>query len=203
MKRGLQEGITLIEILMAVFLFMIIIATVAVFFNFFFDSYYFAYNENQNIDQAKYSVDRFSTEIREARVSEEGAYPLETADDQEIIFYSDADNDGRIERVRYFLDGTQFKRGIVEPGYPPVMYDPGSEIVSVVSDYIQNDTVPIFSYYNGDWPGDTVNNPLAFSYRLLETRMVGVQLLVNTSPNSIENLVISTKTLIRNLKTNY
>ncbi|MFC1748265.1 PilW family protein [Pseudomonadota bacterium] len=198
-----QAGVTLVELLMAVFLFVVIIASVAVFFDFFFDSYYFAYDENRNIDQAKFSVDILSSEVREAKISEEGAYPIITAGDQEFAFYSDADNDGDVEQLRYFLDGSVLKRGIIEPSAPPNMYDPGTEEVSIVSDYVQNGATPVFYYYNGGWPGDVVNNPLQLTYRLLETRMVGVELFVNTSPGSSEDLVIGTKALIRNLKSNY
>ena len=46
-------------------------------------------------------------EIREARTSDDGSYPIEKARDKEFIFYSDIDKDGEVERVRYFLGTTQ------------------------------------------------------------------------------------------------
>lgn len=200
-NKQTQQGVTLIELLMSVFLFVGLIAVMATMFNYFFDSYYFASNINRNVDQAKFAVDRMSTEIREARKSEEGAYPLEIAGDSEIAFYSDVDNDSRVERVRYFLDGTELKRGLIEPGAPPNMYDPVTESVRVISDYVKNGANPVFYYYNGDWPGDTVNNPLDYSYRLLETRLVKIELVVNVS-NTEKDFTLSTKAMIRNLKSN-
>ncbi len=202
-RESQQRGVTLVELLVSMFVFSVIVIMLVTFFNYFFDSYYFTFHETQSIDEAKYVVDKISSEIREAQTSEEGAYPLVVADDAEIAIFCDADDDGKVERVRYFLDGTQLKRGMIEPGNPPDVYLPANEVVQVVSDYIQNGANPVFYYYNGNWPGDVVNNPLGIAYRMLETRLVEVDLMVNTGPGTIEDVRISTKAMIRNLKTNY
>lgn len=62
----------------------------------------------------------------------------------------------------------------------------------------------IFSYYNGDWPGDTVNNPLVQSERLLETRYIEVFLPVRVDEGSFgaQRLVLEGGVHLRNLKDN-
>ncbi len=198
-----QAGVTLIELLLVVFIFVVFVTVMAVFFDYFFDSYYFTFDQNRTIDEVKVSVDRMTREIREAQTSQEGAYPLQVAEDQQIAFYSDVDNDGEVEYVRYYLNGTNLERGIIEPGDPPDVYDSGTEATRIISEYVQNGANAIFYYYNGDWPSDQVNNPLAPATRLLETRMVEVNLMMNTSPESQSDFDISTRVMIRNLKTNY
>ena len=201
-KQG-QSGVTLIELMVVVFIFVLVMAVMAVFFDYFFDSYYFTFDQGRSIDEVKVSVDRFSREVREAQSSQEGAYPLQVANDQEISFYSDVDNDGQVEFVRYFLSGNNLMRGVIEPGSPPNVYSPGTEATRIISEYVRNGVEPVFYYYNGSWPSDVVNNPLVLADRLLETRLVEINLMINTSPNTQDDLEVSTRVMIRNLKTNY
>lgn len=141
------------------------------------------------------------TEIRNMRGSEDGQYPLELAEAHEIIFYSDYDFDQRIERVRYFLEGTTLKKGIVEPSGNPAVYNLDNEEVRVVSEYISNSSLPIFYYYNGDWPLDSENNPLTFPSDVSEVKMVRINLQITES--SIEDVYeIESFTSIRMLKDN-
>jgi len=61
----------------------------------------------------------------------------------------------------------------------------------------------VFNYYNGDWPGDTTNNPLPPTTRLLETRMVEIILpLTIRDANGYSSYTAQTTVHIRNLKDN-
>lgn len=197
-----QQGVTLVELLVAVFMFVFIIGFMATMFSYFFDSYFFVENVTNSNVTAKYAVDRISSTVREAKTSEEGAYPLIDAGDTSLAFYSDVDDDGEVERIRFFIDGGQLKQGLVEPGSPPQLYTE-PEQVSVLIDAIDNQGQPIFEYFNELWPGDTINNPLDEAARLLYTRMVGIRIPVNYSSDEATRTTLETKVLIRNLKTNY
>lgn len=192
----------MIELLTGVAIFGLIIGAFSSMFVFFFRSYNFTFEQGRTVEEAKISANKLMSELREARTSEDGAYPLIAAEDQELAFYSDVDDDGQVERVRYFLDGQTLRRGVVEPGVPPVVYDTGSEAVSVISEYVQNTGMPTFYYYNSDWPGDVVTNPLVPAQRLLDTRIVEVSFLINTDSNQQQDFEISSQVMIRNLKTN-
>jgi hypothetical protein len=63
----------------------------------------YQWEQSLAISEARRGIETMVKEIREAREGENGAYPLEFAGDKELIFYSDIDNDGETERVRYFL----------------------------------------------------------------------------------------------------
>lgn len=165
----------------------------------------YGYNFEQvaAINEARKGIETMVKEIREARYADDGSYPLEEAGNFQFIFYSDIDKDSNIERVRYFLDGTNFKKGVVEPSGDPLQYVLSSEVVDVLSAYVRNGTTPVFTYYNGDWPIDTVNNPLPTLTRLTETKLMHVYLKINVDPNRPpENFELESDIQIRNLKTN-
>lgn len=203
MKKTNNSGLTIVEILIVTMIIVLVIVVFSMASQYFFGTYSSSLESNRTISEAQISLKQVTAELREVKISEEGAYPLKAADDQELIFYADADNDGGVEQLRYFLNGTSFSRGIIEPDSPPNVYDPDSETVKVISDYVVNGADPVFYYYDGDWPGDAVNNPLVPADRLLETRMIEVRLVLNTSPQLSSNLEVSSKTMLRNLKTNY
>jgi len=134
-----------------------------------------------SIEAANIAISGMSREIRDARQNELGAYALETANDQEIIFYSDIDYDGVIERVRYTLNGSDLEKGVVEPSGDPLSYS-SPESVRVVTDIVRNGTDPLFYYYNAGWPEDTTNNPLAPADRISDTSQI--KIIIKTNPRT-------------------
>ncbi|MBU0570281.1 prepilin-type N-terminal cleavage/methylation domain-containing protein [Patescibacteria group bacterium] len=156
-----------------------------------------------SVDEANTNISTLVRELRNTRTGDNGAYPLEQALDQEIIFYSDIDFDGQTERVRYFLSETQLTKGVIEPQGFPVTYPSEIEKVKVVSENVRNGATPIFYYYNGDWPSDTTNNPLDTPTRLSETKLMNVYLELNPNENNPErNYILQSYVQIRTLKDN-
>lgn len=66
-------------------------------------SHGYTWEQSQAIEEARRGIEIMTKEIRGARSGEGGSYPIVLADDKEFIFFSDIDNDGKTERVRYFL----------------------------------------------------------------------------------------------------
>lgn len=156
-----------------------------------------------SVDEANTNVTSLVREVRTAKEGDNGAYPLASADDQEIIFYSDYDFDGVTERIRYFLNGTQFSKGVIEPTGQPATYPSGSEIVKLLSGNVRNGADPVFYYYNGDWPADTVNNPLPTPANLSEIKLIRVFLKLNTNPDDPNNdYILESYSQVRVLKEN-
>jgi len=131
--KNSQQGITLLELTIAVAIFVILIFA---WNNFAIQSYRstaFGQQQLEAIRQAQKGIDLMAKELRELGTAEDGSYPLELANDQEIIFYSDIDQDVYTERVRYWLEGSNLKKGITEPSGDPLTYDPLTEVASTVS----------------------------------------------------------------------
>lgn len=198
-----RQGISLVEVVIAGAIAVVIVAGFSLFIIYYLQSYQFSFNQNIAIGTAERSVRQLIDEIRQARVAQSGAYPLAITNDQELGFYADIDNDDEAEYVHYTLQGTDLYRGIIEPiGIPPT-YPSENEISHIIADNIRNNTDPIFYYYNSDWPGDTVNNPLIPSDRLLETALLRVVIRVNVDTDTLPAAFeLSSATHIRNLKTN-
>ena len=102
-KQKIIKGFTLIETLIAIFVFTLAMGAVAGFIVLFYRTHSYAFQESTAIDEARRGIETMVKEIRAAKTGDNGAYPIEIADDKQFIFYSDIDNDGKIERVRYFL----------------------------------------------------------------------------------------------------
>lgn len=199
-----QKGFSLIEALIVIFAFGLAMATLGNFILTSYRTYNYNFQQIAAINEARRGVEAMVKEIREAKTGDDGSYSLVEAGDLQFIFYSDIDSDAVTERVRYFLDGTNLKRGVVEPSGDPPIYDLSGETISMLSEYVRNAaSSPIFTYYNGDWPADTVNNPLPTLTRLSETKLMHVYLKVNVDPNRPpDNFELESDTQIRNLKTN-
>ncbi|KKP59874.1 MAG: hypothetical protein UR52_C0002G0102 [Candidatus Gottesmanbacteria bacterium GW2011_GWA1_34_13] len=179
-----NQGFTLVEVIVAAFIFVVISAGTAIFSVYFLRNYSFSFEENQAVGQAQNTLTTLVREIREARFAEDGAWAITQADDNIFVFYSDVTNDSRPDRIRYFLDGTELKKGVIEPTAVPVTYPTASEKIYIIADNVDNQSTPIFRYYNGNWPSDTTNNPLTVGQRILNTRLVKIYIRININSNT-------------------
>ncbi|HMO78862.1 MAG TPA: prepilin-type N-terminal cleavage/methylation domain-containing protein [Candidatus Paceibacterota bacterium] len=195
-----KKGFTLIETIVSVFVFSLIIVAVAGFQSDVFSLTRFIQTGLQNQSEAKKLIKPFVNEVRSATPSSLGSYPIEKASATEFIFYSDIDNDGLKERMRYFLDGTDFKRGVLKPSGNPLGYNLSQEqITKVIRDIIPQD---IFYYFDSNYDGQnsqSISQPVNPS----EVRLVKVVLVIDSDPNQPPGPIeITTQVSIRNLKDN-
>lgn len=198
-----KKGFSLIEIIVLIAIFAIIMAALSMFIFRTYRAYSYNLQQVVAINEARRGIETMIKEIREAKYGEDGSYPISEAGDFNFIFYGNIDQDSAAERIRYFLEGTEFKKGVVEPTGDPPQYELSGETVSALSFYVQNGATPVFAYYNGDWPGDTVNNPLPTLTRLTDTKLMHVYLKINVDPaRPPDDFILESDTQIRNLKTN-
>ena len=192
------------EVLVVIFAFSFAIATLGNFILTSYRAYNYNFQQIAAINEARRGIEIMVKEIREAKTGDDGSYPLVQAGDLQFIFYSDIDGDAATERVRYFLDGSNLKKGVVKSSGDPPLYDVSTETISVLSQYVRNvASEPIFTYYNGDWPADTTHNPLPTLTRLSDTKLMHVYLKINVDPNRPpDNFELESDSQIRNLKTN-
>lgn len=198
-----RNGFTLLEVIIAVFLFSAIVALVAGFAVYFFRNYSFSFEEQQVVSESQSALTQMIREIRRARLGDDGSWPIIEAEDTAFMFYSDVNADGRTDRVRYFLQDNELRRGVIEPTAVPVTYMVANEVVTTVMTNVEATATPLFRYYNGDWPADTVNNPLLPATRILNTRFVKVHVRLNPTPNFAANgFELTSGVTIRSMKDN-
>ncbi len=101
-----MKSFTLIETLVAIAIFAIALGAVFGLISMLYRTHGYTWEQSQAIEEARRGVEIMVKEIRKARSGEDGSYPLVLAGDKEFIFFSDIDNNGKTERVRYFLGTT-------------------------------------------------------------------------------------------------
>lgn len=199
----LESGFTLIEVMTAAVLIVVIVGGLLGFTIYYLKNYTYTFTASQQIGNAQTSLTALIREIREIRRGEDGNWSLIETQDTSFTFYSDVTNDGRSDKVRYFLDGTQLKKGVIEPTQLSVTYPSAEEKISIITDYVTTSGKPIFTYYDGNWPGDTTNNPLTVSKRIADTRFVNVYLRIGiNATSSAQPFELTSGVEIRSMKDN-
>lgn len=199
-----QYGFTLIEMVITVSIVGVISVIAANFVINGLTIQRYTSEQNEAIAESRKALNTMAGEIREMLSSDTGAYPIALAGEQELIFYSDVDNDMHTERIHYILNGTNLQRGIIEPTGNPLQYRVEDEIFTTFSIYIQNDTLPVFYYYNEQYPQDTNTNPLSAPVDISAIRMIQMNVHTNVDVNRIpDTRELLTAVQLRNLKENF
>ncbi len=187
-----NKGFSLIEITVVISIILISIYITTDFISMGFKTARFADEQDTAVKTARNSMETIIKEIRGANISEQGDYPLLLIDDEEIIFFSDIDNDDEFEKIRYYIDNTQLKKTVTEPG---PAYDYSSAPINTVSaNYLNNDADPVFVYYDDSYIETDVIN---------RVRLIKVNLKINVTPSIAPNDVyVSSDVNLRNLKDN-
>ena len=152
-------------------------------------------------DDVRRAFKTVTSEIRSASSSSIGAYPIDSATLTSFIFYSDINDDGIKERIRYFLNGTILKKGILKPSGNPLAYNPANETISEIVHDVANGATPIFNYYDTNYDGFTPS--LTSPINVLAIRLIKITLIVDHDPSKLPSpITFTTQASIRNLKDN-
>ncbi len=195
---------TLLELLVAISVALIAMEGFTYLFIKTWDTNKFVLEEGMASAAASRATNKIVIQLRAVQQADNGDYPIESADDFDLVFYCDVDDDGVVERVHYFLDqaNDQLNMGVSNPiAGNPVTYPNSDDEVTVVTSYVVNESDnPIFYYYNDDYPGDTVNNPLSTPTNVGNIQMIRVHLFVNINPvHAPDNINIESFVDLRNL----
>lgn len=201
-KIKTNKGFTLVELLISISIFLVLVFISS---NFQRDVFFLNNNLQSSLNaqlDARHLVKVIVAEVRKSSPSANGTYPIEVASTSEMVFYSDTDGNGVVERVRYFLSGSKLNRGIILPSGSPVVYNPATEsVVTLMNSVVSSSTLPIFQYYSSSYDG---NSPaLSFPVDIPSVRLVKINVIMDSNPNrSPAQIVVTSSVSIRNLKDN-
>ncbi|MFZ3032037.1 MAG: prepilin-type N-terminal cleavage/methylation domain-containing protein [Candidatus Moraniibacteriota bacterium] len=199
------KGMTLLEMLIAIAVALIVMEGFTYMFLKTWDTNKFILEEGLASAAASRATNQIVIQLRGVQQSDNGSYAIVSADDFDFTLYADVDDDGVVERVHYFLDqvNDQLKVGVTDPDTTvvPVTYPAGDTTVTVMTNYVVNEaTDPVFSYYNDDYPGDTINNPLTTPASVGNIQLIKIHLFVNINPiHAPDNINIESFVDLRNL----
>lgn len=154
--------------------------------------------DNLNAQQELQATMRvMASEIRAMNQSVLGSYAIESASQNALTFYSDIDGDGLTDKVRYFLDGNTFKKGVIKPSGSPLAYSGTEKITEEIHD-VYGLAGNIFNYYNSSYLG--AEAALPFPINISAVKLIRADITVDKSPaNSVSRINLSTSVNIRNL----
>src|SRR3989339_850533 len=180
-KDFYKKGFTISELLISIFILSVLTLGVSTFQRDVFSLNFALQNGLSAQMSARRVVKTMVAELRETGPSALGAYPIASASSTSITFYSDVNNDGLRDRVRYYVSGTNVKRGIIAPSGNPLTYNSANEKISnVISDFIASSTRPLFEYYPADYAGSTA--PLTYPVNIQSVRLVKVTAIIDKNP---------------------
>jgi prepilin-type N-terminal cleavage/methylation domain-containing protein len=195
------RGFSLVEVLVVVSIFSLILILLAGFQSDVFSLNRILNSGLQSQSEVKKIVRPFSNEVRSATPSNLGAYPIATSDTNEFSFYTDIDGDGLREKIRYFLEDGEFKKGTIKPSGSPLEYDVDDEkIIKVIKNVTNSE---IFTYYDSNYDGTASSTPLVTPVSPSQVRLVKIEITVDEDPNKPPAAItVTTQVSIRNLKDN-
>jgi prepilin-type N-terminal cleavage/methylation domain-containing protein len=200
--RNFNKGFTLIELLAAVGIFLVIGGAGYTFFITALRSQTTVWDSVAAQSDAKRAIQQVVRDVRRADTSSIGAYSINTTNTSTLIIYANVDNDGLVERVRYWLDGRIFKKGIIKPTGNPLEYLPQNELVTeMVHDVINfSERKEVFLYFDGNYTGTGTSTPLAQPVTATNVRLIKVQLDIEKSPDrSPQPIRVESMSRVRNL----
>lgn len=198
-----QKGFSLIEIVIVMAILSLFIVLVADFqskvfvFNRIFQGGNFVGKDALNV------VKSMATEIRAMNRSSNGAFPIESASTSSLVFFTDINNDGDQERIRYYLSDTTLKRGVIEPVGNPTSYPQASETTSILMSNVRNTaTSSIFTYYTSSFDGSATSS-LPIPVPILNVRHIVINVILDADPSKpLVPFYATTQVSLRNLKDN-
>jgi prepilin-type N-terminal cleavage/methylation domain-containing protein len=196
------NGFTLVELLVSIFIVSVLMVIINSFAR---DTFFMSTTLSDSMTaqyDARHVVNNMANELREAAPSALGAFPLVSAGDNSLTFYSDINNDGLEEQINYFVSGTNLEQSIIVPTGSPLSYNPANQTTSIlVSGLVSSSTQPIFQYYPSTYAG--TSSPLVQPVDVSAVTLVKITVIIDKNVNHAPAQVVATTQVnIRNLKVN-
>jgi hypothetical protein len=202
-NRERESGFTLIEITVAMFGFAMIVWGLLWLFS---NIFYLSKGQNgllTDSDQSRKLAFQIAAELRNAQTGSNGAYVLDTASAQQIIYYTSSSVLGPgVDRVRYFVQKGQLWKGVTQ--YNGSTYNTSTEVTYMVQNDLANGANPIFYYYDGTYVGSSTQSSLVQPVNVTQVKFVQVNLQIynKAGVKNTTSYTVTAGAAIRNLKTN-
>lgn len=199
-----ESGFTLIEIIVSIGILGLIAGAVIAFESGLLSNTKILQNQLTMQQQVRRAMSGFVKDVRSARQSASGTYPIEISATNTLVFYANIDSDALIERVRYYIATSSLMRGVIKP--TGMTYLTANEKTSILVGNVLNGTsTDLFSYYDEGFDGFTASStaPIPPPINIPIVRMIQMSIVAN--PNGVRTpakQTYTTQVSIRNLKGN-
>jgi type II secretory pathway pseudopilin PulG len=91
---------------------------------------HYSIEQSSAVASVQHAIDTMVKTIREASYASDGAYPIVSLANNQIVFYAHTNAQSPYaQKVRYYVQGTALMQGVVEPSGDPPAYT-NAEVVS-------------------------------------------------------------------------
>lgn len=201
-KRALHRGTSLIEVSVVVGITAIVTLGAASFIILSFRNQRIINDQLFGQKEARRIVAEIVNTVRTAEPSSIGSYAIAEATTSSLTVYANIDKDTLRERIHYWLQGTELKKGVLKPSGNPLSYV-GAEQVTTLAHNVRNTSVgtETFQYFTESYAGSGAG--MATPITIPNIRMVKVVIEIERDLNvSPVPLRVESITQIRNLKEN-
>jgi hypothetical protein len=195
-----MPGFTLVETLVAIMIFVLGTQATVMVFSKTIKNKSYSLEMGRSSFVVSRSMGDLTQYMRRARQSDSGSYPIVSADDNDLVFYSDYNKDGVTERLHAYLSGGSVYLGIRNPSetFPPTYASGDGTTLELAKQIVNTASDPMFSYFNKDYPQDA--NSLSTPADISEIRLIKLFLKINIDPNRApDNIQQETFVELRNL----
>jgi len=197
-----QKGFTLVETLIAIALFTGLMVILTTFQKDIFINNAFIQSSLIIESEARGALKRAIAELRAASQSNDGQFPIVLADENKVTFFSDINNDGLREKIRYFVATSSLMRGVIKPtGIPATYVDSEETLSTVVHDIVNPTSTPVFDFYDSAYNG--TSSPMVSPVDIVSVRLIRITIMIDTNPTRAPAMMtFSSQVMVRNLKDN-
>lgn len=161
------------------------------------------YNSFSAADQAQKLLRPMTAEVRSASQSSNGAYPIEAFAANDFTFFSDINNDGLKDWVRYYISGTTAYKETIVPSGNPLTYNTANKKTTTFMTGVQNisNGIATFKYYSSAYTGGATGEVVPGTGNIQDIRLVKITFRIDADPNKPPAASdVTTQVSIRNLK---
>lgn len=182
-------GLTLIELMMAMVILVIGMGGVSLLFMKVWKNNAYTLETGRASMAASQGIEKIVSYLRSARQGDNGAYTIQSADDNEFTLYADYDKDEIAERLHIYKSGSSILMGVTDPAATfPITYPSGDQqIITVVTNVVNGSDAPIFYYYDNQYAGDPDDEPIDTPAVSSDVRLVKIYLQISIKPGSVPN----------------
>ena len=140
-------GMTLIEMMMAITILSVGIAGFTLLFSRTWQFNKYTIEMGQTSINVSHGLNKIVDYVRRAKQGDNGAYPIISADNRDLVIYCDYNKNNITERLHFYKSGQDILMGITEPTstLPKTYPAEDQQTISIVSHIINDDSKPIFS----------------------------------------------------------
>ncbi|RTL01734.1 MAG: hypothetical protein EKK59_02685 [Neisseriaceae bacterium] len=196
LSRSSARGFTLAEVVTVVAITTVVGVALTSMITYFYRSNAYLFQQTSAVDSATRGLQISFKNLREASYGDDGSYPVESAATSSMVFYSDIDPDGPVERVRiYLLNGTLYRVVTNSGGSPPSYVGQATATSTIATSVVNGTSTPLFRFYDAN--GVELTTPV----NTAKVSTVTTQLLVDLNPTRAPDIItLRASATIRNLR---